>query len=176
MRKIKRNIIIFSVVLVFALAFIYLLGFKMIFHDYRINLITLDGLTTTPIQKDIKLWFSKGWQIRSEWLNTKTNVYDTEVNIRIKNYDKKPLMIIVQLNPTSVSALSEEFKGFKKIIQPNQQELIYKGNLNDFIGKIIRINNNRYLLTFFQLTIESEQEISFEKPLCIFAYIPAQTI
>lgn len=176
MSKTKRNIIIFSFVSILSLGLIYLLGFKMISHDRRINLVSLERLTKTPIQTDIKLRFSKGWQIRSEWLNAQSNVYDTEVNIRIRNYDKKPLMVIFQLDSTSVSALSEEFIGFKKFIQPNQQELIYKGKLSGFIGKIIRINNSGYFLTSFQITIESEKEISFENPLCLFAYIPAQTI
>ena len=178
----KKQKILFKILLTTAIIFVvifafYALLFESLSWDTRVDLTTIEVLSPSPYKQQVTLRFSKGWQLRSEYLDVHKEAPPGIIKVKIKNKDNKSMVVSLSLIPnTSMIFNCEECEGFIDILQPSEERIIYEGPISNFVGKVIRIKNKKYLKTSFDISFESKRKINLQNPIRIFAYIPTGTL
>ena len=176
----KQNIkkILFIIVIVAVVSFgFYTFLFISLGNVTKIDLMTLGNLTSKPLSKKVVLRFSKGWQLRTEYIGDSTKESSEGIIVKIKNTDKKSMVVSLSLDPyQSVFFNCDDCKGFIDILQSMEERIVYDGPIKDFVGKVVMINNKNYLKTSFVLSFETSKELHLKNPINVYAYIPSQTL
>ena len=175
--KVASKLILGGILIIIVVVFAYLLGFLSIGYDKSIELITFSKLDSNPLRKNVVLRFNRGWQIRSQYVDIQDNNLFTYVKVKFKNTDDKSMVVSLSLDSNSAITFNcTECNGFIDVLKPKEEKTIFEGDIDDFVGKIIRISNKGYLKTSFELAFESDKARKLQQPIKIFAYIPKGTI
>lgn len=150
------------------LVILYSYIFNELSHDHRENLFLLDRLSKTPVRRSFTLTYRKPWEIQSEFIGTR-NDHIGQVKIWVKNIDTLPLEINMQVSSGSLEM-------DKRKLEPGQKNLLYEGDLYNFVGSFLKIHNSVRARTCFELIIDSENEIILVPPINFYVRFVGDTL